>query len=89
MSRTAYFGIGIAGCLLGGFWCIIGVLLFVSYAVARDSAPGASLFDASSIACLIFWSGVFLLIIWGAFWSFKRALRPPPKSEATKDGRVA
>jgi hypothetical protein len=71
MSRTVYFGIGIA---LGfvGFCC--GVMAFMVYASTAASP------SSSAGGGIAFFAVPLLVAAFGAFWCFARALRPAPKA---------
>lgn len=92
MNRGAHFGIGLGMMLFCGFWCLIGYAWFIGLAISRDSVPGASVFDSSFITLYVVWGSVFLGCLWGAFLSFRRALRlrrrsalpEPPESPISK-----
>lgn len=77
MSRTAHFGIGLGIlvlCVIWGFFCFV---YFIGNAIARDSVPGASVYDSSFIILYVVGGAGFLVGLWCAFLSFRRALRPP------------
>jgi hypothetical protein len=79
MSRLSYFGIGAGMVLMGVGWCFVGELLWVGLAIGRESVPGASTSDSAFITFYVVWGGGLLGILWGAFSSFRRSLRPPPR----------
>jgi hypothetical protein len=83
MSRISHFYLAIALAALSCCWCIVGVVLFISYPVGTDSVAGGSPFDASDIVILICWCAIFLAIIGGLLLSFKHALMSSPKDLLT------
>ena len=76
MSRNAHFGIGIGILLLCVLWFFFGVFMFFATAAGKDSR-GASIYDSSFITLYVVFGGGLLGGLWGAFQSFRRALRPP------------
>jgi hypothetical protein len=79
MNRTTYFCIAVALGFVGWFWSFGYTVLYVGNGLAKDSVPGASFYDGGYIIMLVIWSGIFLGIIWSAWFCLKRAFRPPPK----------
>jgi hypothetical protein len=64
---------------------MIGLVVWIGNGLGKDAR--FPFFDGGFICLLIFWTAVFIGILWAAFMSFKRSLRPTrldkPNSDAS------